>query len=68
MNINTATALARKMLAKKETHSTQTKIIILNYGEEQPVNMEGVIIIKALPEVNMARQILNESDVSNGLE
>ncbi len=32
------------------------------------VNMERVIIIEALPEVNMARQILNESDISNELE
>ena len=68
MNINAATALARKMLAKKETHNTPTKVILLKYGEEPPVDMEGVIIIEVLPEANLARQILNKSDVSNGLE
>ena len=68
MNINTATALARKMLAKKETHNTPTKIVLHKYGEEPPVNEEGVIIIEVLPEANLARQILNKSDDSNGFE
>ncbi len=69
MNINTATALARRLLAKK-TRTTQNpvEIILVEYGKKLPKTKYNMIIIEVLPEVNLARQILNESGVSNGLE
>ena len=58
MNINTAIAKARKLLAKKgNAIKNPAKIIILKDGEKPPENTKGVIIIKVLLDANVSRSL-----------